>query len=66
MDFSAIGVFLSAKLPWITGVVTVLYAVEKVLETIGTVYNIKIVDNIGVYLGNVLKALWPIQKPPAA
>lgn len=64
MDFSVIGTYISSHLAWATGVVTVLYAVEKLLETIGTVYNIKIIDNIGVYLGNILRALWPNQKPP--
>ncbi len=64
MDLSMIGLWVSSKWPFITTIVSVLWLVEKLLETIGTVTKNKLVDNIGVYLGDALVALFPKSQPP--
>lgn len=66
MDLSIIGSFLAGKWPIVTSIVAILWIVEKLLETVGTMTKSKLVDNIGVYLGDALLALFPKSAPVAA
>lgn len=65
MDLSIIGTWLTSHWPVVTSIVSILWLVEKALEVIGTVTKNKLVDNIGVYLGDALVALFPKQQPPS-